>query len=116
MRHHLFGPVIGEGHGTAARVHHLFRARHDRGERIDRDVHRHGEIVAAGVDIPPAQLVLVRKAYGVDQKIKAAPAFFQVCKEGIHRRLVAHVAGQNDVAIELSRQWVHTPFQRIALI
>ena len=85
MRHHLFGPVIGQRQQAATVRHQLFGALAHGGKGIDRDVHGHAEIGGAGFDVTPAQLVLVGKADGVNHEIKAAPDFFQMGEQRIER-------------------------------
>jgi len=115
-RHDPLGPVIGKGDRTATFVHHLFGPLHDRGEGIDRNVHCHGEIVAAGVDIAATQFVLVGKADGVDDEIQGAPTRLQVVKQRVNRGLVANVTGQNNVRTQRGRKWIDPFFQGVALI
>mmetsp|Transcript_22710 Transcript_22710/g.37482 ORF Transcript_22710/g.37482 Transcript_22710/m.37482 type:complete len:214 (-) Transcript_22710:2302-2943(-) len=116
MRHDLFGPVIGEGHGTAAILHHLFGALHDSGERVDRDIHRQAEICTAGVHVAAAQLVLVGKANGVDDEVQVVPMLFQLGEQRVNRCLVAHIAGQDNITAQLGGQRIHPLFQRIPLV
>ncbi len=77
VRHHLLGAVIGQRQHRAAIGHQLLGALGDRGERIDRDVHRLGEVVARRVDVAAGQLVLVGEADGVDDEVDLAPLLFE---------------------------------------
>src|SRR3546814_15017615 len=49
------------------------------------DVHRHQEVFKAGIDVLAAQLVLVRKADGVDQKVDRLPPLRDLGESGIDR-------------------------------
>ena len=92
MRDHLLGAVIAERQQAAAVRHHLRRALRHRDERIDADVHRHQEIVEAGVHVTAAQLVLVRKADRVDEEVDRRPFLGDFGKGRVERRHVGDVA------------------------
>ena len=75
MRHDLFRAVIGQRQDASRRSGIIgARALGHGDQRIGGDVHRHQEIVEAGVDIFAAQFVLVGKADGVDDEIDRVPA------------------------------------------
>ena len=116
MGHDFLGTVIGQRETGPAGRHHLFGALHHGCKRIDGNIHRHGEVGAAGIHVAPAQLVLVGKADGVHDEIQRAPGLLQRRKQRVDRRLVAHVAGQNDVAAQLPGQRLHPFPQRVALV
>ena len=116
VRHHPLGPVIGQRHQAAAVGHHRRRPPRDRGERIDRDVHRHQEVVAAGVGIAAAQFLLVGKADRVDDEVERAPFLFQRREQVVHRLHVAHVARNDQRRAELLGQRHDALLERIALI
>ena len=73
MRDDFLGAVIGQRQHRAAGLHHRARALGDGDEAVDRDVHRHQEIVDGRVDELSAQLVLVRKADRVDDEVEPLP-------------------------------------------
>jgi len=68
VRHDFFRAVICEGEKAAAPGHHLLRALRHGGERIARDVHRHGEIFRRRFEVAPLELLLVEKAMAWTRK------------------------------------------------
>jgi hypothetical protein len=116
MRHHLFGAVIGQRQHAAARTHQRARPPRNGGEGIDRDVHRHQEVRAAGVDIAAAQFVLVGEADGMDHEIQPAPGFTQGFEQGIHACVACDVAFVKEWLAKACRQWLHPLSQRVALV
>ena len=116
MRHDLFGAVIGEGQKAAAFGHHGGGALADGGEGIDRDVHRHGEPGARGVNITTAQFVLVGKADGVNQEINLAPFGRQFVKERIDAVVACDIAFDKGIHPNGCGQRFDPLLQRFALI
>jgi len=116
MWHDLLGAVVGEGEHGAALGHHFFGALCDGGERVDRDVHGHHEVFAAGIDVTAAQFGLVGKADGVDDEIHLSPTLLKIAEQRINRGGVADVAGQDDIGAQLFGQGADALFQRLALV
>ena len=52
----------------------------------------------------------------MNDKIKGAPAVLETVEQRVQAGLVANVAGQHDIAAELSGQRIDPLFQRITLI
>ena len=50
-------------------------------ERIDRNIHRHGKVFVAGVNVSATEFIFVRKAYCVHDKIQSAPFFLNMIKQ-----------------------------------
>ena len=88
------GAQIGEGDQRAAVRHQLFSAAGAIDEGIGGNVHRAQEVLPRGVlDEGPAQLVLVGKGDGVDQKIEGPHFLFQGGEGRIHRGVIGDFAG-----------------------
>ena len=116
MRNDLFRAVIGQRQDTAALGHHLLGALRHGDQRIGGNVHRHQEVVEAGVDILPAQLALVGEADRVDDEIDRLPALLQRVEGAVERFHVRHVAFEGEIAAELFGQRADALLQRLALI
>ena len=124
MWYNLFRAIIAEREQRSAafarfrvnRRHHRRGALAHRDERINADVHRHQEIIEAGVDIAAAQFVLVGKADRMDHEIDRRPAFGQRSEARVEITHIRYVAGNKEVLTQLGGEWSHALFQRLALV
>ncbi|OIQ66179.1 hypothetical protein GALL_522550 [mine drainage metagenome] len=116
MGHHLLGTIIGQRQQAAAIGHQRGGAATNGGERIDRDVHRHAEVAARGVNIAAAQLVLVGETDGMDHEVKLAPDLLKMREQRIQRGFVCHITFDHLCGANRGSQGLHTLFQGLALI
>ena len=116
MRHHALGPVIGQRQHRAAIGHHRRRPPRHRGEGIDGNIHRHQEVVARRFGIATAQLILVRKADGMDDEVDAVPARGDGLEQRVDRGLVRDIAFRQEIRADLCRQRLDPFLECLALI
>ncbi len=116
MRNDLLRAVIGQRQDRTALGHHGACAPGHRDQRIGGNVHRHQEVVEAGVDIFPAQFALVRKADRVNDEVDGVPARLERIEGGVERIHVRYVALDQEIAAHLFRQRADALLERFALV
>ena len=95
--------------------HHFFGALHHCGKRIDRYIHGHLKVFAAGIDVPAAQFVFIRKPDGMNDEIKGVPMGRQISKQAVNRDLIGDITFQHQIAAQLRGQRLDPLFQGVSL-
>ena len=71
------------------------------------NIHRHQETFFRTIGHTPMQISFWSKRNGMKQKIKCAPLLPDGVKQGLHLRIVLHIAGHNNGSVQLFCKWPH---------